>query len=82
MVGVFPPSVRVLLPLEGWPEQDESVSVVCQGCRWHGIAVRGTTGTPSTVLLALYGPLCTEPPNYFTAEREREIRRMGEGVSQ
>lgn len=70
LVGVLPPSVRVRLPLEGWTEQNESsVNVVCQGCRWRGIAVRGTTGTPSTVPLTLY----SIPTLWITSQlRERE----------
>lgn len=78
LVGVFPPSVRVRLPLEGWPELNESSgSVACQGCRWHGIAVMGTTGTPSTVTLPLYrSPLYSIPPHYLTDERERGRERV------
>lgn len=57
LVGVFPPSVHVRLPLEGWSEQG-SETAECQSCRWRGTAVRGTTGTPSTVPLTLYRPLC------------------------
>lgn len=32
----------------------DSQCIVCQGCRWRGIAVRSTTGSLPTVPLTLY----------------------------
>lgn len=47
---------------------------MCQGCRWRGLAVGGSTGTPFTVPLALYAILT------LTEKRDLEDGGRGESV--